>query len=199
MPRWVVYGLERLRMLRTSLAAIARGRDRAPATPVVEAKRLASARPPARPEPAGAAKALTPMNRDQVRDARQSLRRILDCHPAAAVVWPSIAVVDRAMGKYAGAGIDRLPPKVLHDAVNVLNRLMNELSDLGIIVLLERMERVLRVRHGCPSGGETRWRAVRPAEVQVLEATITQFMEIDRQWDEVLLAEQVGMAANAAS
>lgn len=142
---------------------------------------------------------IAPMAPDRVRDARLSLRRILDCHPAAPRIWPSIVLVDRAMGRYAGEGIDRLSPQVLHDAVIVLNRLMDEFCEFGLIVLLERIDCILRVVHGTPSSAVARWNAVRPAEIQVLEATITEFMEIDREWDQHLLVEQEAAPRKQAS
>jgi hypothetical protein len=122
------------------------------------------------------------MEPDRVRDARLSLRRVLDCHPAAPAIWPSIALVDRSMRKHGAIGIERLSPQVLQDAARVLNRLMDELCEHGIVVLLERIDRVLRVVHGCAIPAGMQWQAVRPDEVQVLESTITEFMEIDRAW-----------------
>jgi hypothetical protein len=132
---------------------------------------------------------LVPMDPERLSHACLSLRRILECHPAAPTIWPSIALVDRAVGTHGGSGIERLQPKVLQDAGRVLNRLMDELCEHGVVVLLERIDHVLRVVHGITMPAETRWQAVRPAEIQVLESTITEFMEIDRAWDEQLLAE----------
>ncbi|MBW8758125.1 MAG: hypothetical protein JF586_11005 [Burkholderiales bacterium] len=132
------------------------------------------------------------MAADRLREARQSMRRILDCHPAAPAIWPSIALVDRSLARHGAIGIERLSPQVLQDAARVLSRLMDELCEHGIVVLLERIERVLRVVHGCAIAAETPWQAVRPAEVQVLESTITEFMAIERAWEERQTAEVDG-------
>jgi hypothetical protein len=164
----------------------------------VEMDGRASPRAARSARPVAGAEALAPMSVERVRDARQSLRRILDCHPAAPAIWPSIALVDRAMRGRGGAGIERLSPLVLQDAARVLNRLMDELCEQGIVVLLERIDRVLRVVHGCAGIADMRWQAVRPAEIQVLESTITEFMEINQGWDDRLLAEQGLVRRDAA-
>lgn len=133
---------------------------------------------------------LAPMDPDRLRDARHSLRRILDCHPAAPAIWPSIALVERSMRRHGGIGIERLSSQVLQDAARVLNRLMDELCEHGIVVLLERIDRVLRIVHGCAIPADVAWQAVRPAEIQVLESTITEFMEIERAWEAQQAADE---------
>jgi len=141
---------------------------------------------------APAAEPLAPMDPDRLREARRSMRRILDCHPAAPAIWPSIALVDRSLSRHGAGGVERLSPQVLQDAARVLNRLMDELCEHGIVVLLERIDRALRVVHGCATATDMPWQAVQPAEVQVLESTITEFMAIERAWDERQAAEQGG-------
>ena len=130
------------------------------------------------------------MDPARIRDARQSLRRILDCHPAAPAIWPSIALVDRSMERHGGVGLERLSAQVLQDAGRLLNRLVDDLCEHGVIVLLERIDRVMRVVHGCALQADARWQAVRPAEVQVLESTITEFMEIERAWESRQTADE---------
>jgi hypothetical protein len=191
--------LRLVRSLRWICGKSAQGQLVRKARRAVGAKCISSRAPGGSTRPAAVASGLEPMAPERVRDARLSLRRILDCHPSAARIWPSIVLVDRAMGQSAGEGIDRLSPQVLHDAVVVLHRLLDEFCEFGIIVLLERMDRILRVVHGAPSSAMARWNAVRPAEIQVLEATITEFMEIDREWDEHLLVEQEAASRNQAS
>jgi len=68
-----------------------------PAPAPVEMDGRASARAARSARPVAGADTLAPMSPERVRDARQSLRRVLDCHPAAPAIWPSIALVDRAM------------------------------------------------------------------------------------------------------
>ncbi|HEY9024657.1 MAG TPA: hypothetical protein VIP05_10165, partial [Burkholderiaceae bacterium] len=165
-----------------------RGTSQQPADDVAgaAAPAISSARAKAIP----AASLLAPMDPARIRDARQSLRRILDCHPAAPAIWPSIALVDRSMERHGGVGLERLSAQVLQDAGRVLNRLVDDLCEHGVIVLLERIDRVMRVVHGCALQADARWQAVRPAEVQVLESTITEFMEIERAWESRRTADE---------
>jgi hypothetical protein len=130
--------------------------------------------------------ALPPLDPDRLLDARGALRRILDQHPATRAIWPSLAVMDRAMGKHGSAGIDRLSEAVLRDAATVLDRLTDDWCESGVIVLRDRIERVLRSVHGCAPDHEARRQPERVAETQVREASFTEFMEIDREWEETL-------------
>jgi len=96
------------------------------------------------------------------------------------------------MERHGGIGLERLSAQVLQDAGQVLNRLLDELCEHGIVVLLERIDRVMRVVHGCALQTDVHWQAVRPAEVQVLESTITEFMEIERAWESRQVADEDG-------
>jgi len=96
------------------------------------------------------------------------------------------------MERHGGIGLERLSAEVLQDAGQVLNRLLDELCEHGIVVLLERIDRVMRVVHGRALQTDVHWQAVRPAEVQVLESTITEFMEIERAWESRQMADEDG-------
>ena len=129
-----------------------------------------------------------PRGADRLTDTRNDLRRLLDRHVATRTVWPSLALIERAMGRHGWAGIDRMSPQVLHDAATVLDELMDERCDSGVIVLRARIATLLDVVFDDPSIARPRHKARRPAETQVREGSYTEFMEIDREWEQQLRA-----------
>lgn len=129
-----------------------------------------------------------PMATDRLTDTRQALRRLLDRHVATRTIWPSLALIERAMGRHGWAGLDRMSPQVLHDAATVLDELTDERCDSGVIVLRARIATLLDVVFDDPSITRPRHKARRPAETQVREGSFTEFMEIDREWEQQLRA-----------
>jgi len=136
--------------------------------------------------PAGGPGALAPVGSDRLGDARKGLTRLLDGHGAARAVWPSLALVERALGKHGWAGIDRMSPQVLHDAATVLDRLTVDGCEPGVVVLRERMSATLRIVPDRQFSAERRRQAERSTETQVHEGSFTEFMQIDREWDQHL-------------
>jgi hypothetical protein len=51
------------------------------------------------------------------------------------------------------------------------------------------MEQVLRTVHGCPPTPEVSRQPERPLEIQVREGSFTDFMTLDREWEENLRAD----------
>jgi hypothetical protein len=125
---------------------------------------------------------------DSLIDARNGLRRLLDGHVATRVVWPSLALVERAMGRHGWAGIDRMSRQVLHDAATMLDRLTDDRDDSGIVMLRERMAAVLGNEPDRLATAQWTPTAECAIEIQVREASLTEFMEIDREWEQSLRA-----------
>jgi hypothetical protein len=136
----------------------------------------------------------TLVGRERLASARNDLRRLLDRHVATRAVWPSLALIERAMGKHGWAGIDRMSPQVLHDAATVLDDLTDERCDAGLIVLRARIATLLDVVFDDPSIAPPRHKARRPTETQVRDGSFTEFMEIDREWEQRLRAAPPGAA-----
>ena len=130
---------------------------------------------------------LAPRDADRLTDTRNALRRLLDRHVATRTVWPSLALIERAMGRHGWAGVDRMSPQVLHDAAAVLDELTDERCDSGVIVLRARIATLLDVVFDDPSIARPRHK-VRQPETQVREGSFTEFMEIDREWEQQLRA-----------
>ncbi len=167
---------------------------------VREVRPTAAPHPGSTSEGAAVRDALPPMDPNQAIAARHGLRQILDQHPATRKIWPSLALTERAMAKRGGAGIERLSKVVLMDAATVLDRLMDDWTDFGVVVLRERMEQVLRTVHGCPPTPEVRRQEEPRIEIQVREGSFTDFMALDREWEEQLqAAAPVNMPEGAQS
>lgn len=130
----------------------------------------------------------TLMGRERLANARNDLRRLLDRHVATRTVWPSLALIERAMGRHGWAGLDRMSPQVLHDAGTVLDELADDRCDSGVIVLRARIATLLDVVFDDPSIARPRHEVRQPAETQVREGSFTEFMEIDREWEQQLRA-----------
>jgi hypothetical protein len=75
---------------------------------------------------------------------------------------------------------------VLHDAATVLDRLTVDGCEPGVVVLCERMSATLRRVPDRQFSAERRRQAERSTETQVHEGSFTEFMEIDREWDQHL-------------
>lgn len=135
-----------------------------------------------------------PRGADRLTDTRNALRRLLDRHVATRTVWPSLALIERAMGRHGWAGIDRMSPQVLHDAATVLDELTDERCDSGVIVLRARIATLLDVVFDDPSIARPRPKVQQPGETQVREGSFTEFMEIDREWEQQLRAAPPGAA-----
>jgi hypothetical protein len=80
------------------------------------------------------------------------------------------------MDKHGWVGVDRMSPQVLQDAATMLDRLADDRCESGVVALRERMASVLGIAPERPSGP------------QVQEASFTDFMEIDREWEQRLRA-----------
>ena len=98
------------------------------------------------------------------------------------------------MGRHGWAGIDRMSPQVLHDAATMLDRLTDDRGDPGIVVLRERMAAVLGIEPDRLAIAQWISAAECAVEIQVREASLTEFMEIDREWEQSLRAADAAPA-----
>ena len=150
---------------------------------------------PAAPAPAVAAppstsgeagpSSLPAMHPGRLVDARSDLTTILDQHPAARRLWPALALIERRLSKDGATGVARLSVPVLRDAARVLDRLVDDWCGPGLIALHEHVGLVLRMVHG----EDPPYAAARAApcfEMQVQDGSMTDFMAMDRLWDERL-------------
>lgn len=112
---------------------------------------------------------------------RGDLADMLNFHPTTRAVFPSLVLVERALGRSKGRALDRLPSEVLMDASTLLARLAGDWSADGLGLLRARLNLLLRAAlaglddaaHGSGSP-------------QVEEGSMSMFMELDREWEQQL-------------
>ena len=111
---------------------------------------------------------------------RSDLADLLGFHPAARSVFPSLVLVERALGRRKARALERLPGEVLIDASTLLARLAGDWSSDGVSMLRARLSRLLAARvepEGAANAG---------GSVQVEEGSLSAFMELDREWEQQL-------------
>jgi len=107
----------------------------------------AGATPVARPGPPQRVDPLPPMPGRQVIAALLDLRAHLDRAPAARRIWPSLALLERALGADGFDGIHRVDACVLRHAAQSLDMVGDQYFSPGLVVLRRRIELVLRRKH----------------------------------------------------
>jgi hypothetical protein len=113
----------------------------------------------------------------EVRAARIDLGDVLDRVPGARRVFPSLALLERALGTPGGDGIHRVEACVLRHAAQSLDKLGDDWFSPGLVVLRRRVELILRRRHGDTPSHHARLGHRRPDD---FANTLTEFMDIDR-------------------
>lgn len=132
---------------------------------------------PARPSTRHAAPpGLPPPSRADLMWMLDDLAEVLDSHPSARSVFPSLVLVERALGRRRGPALERLPDTVREDALELLDRLDGTGTRHGLALLRARLGGRDTAPQPLPAG---------PA-VQVQEASLTVFMEADREWEQQL-------------
>lgn len=111
---------------------------------------------------------------------RGDLADMLDFHPTTRSVFPSLVLVERALGRRKGRALDRLPGEVLTNASVLLARLAGDWSAEGLCLLQARLK---LLRAGQPEPDDA---ANGGGSPQVEEGSLSMFMELDREWEQQL-------------
>ena len=123
---------------------------------------------------------LTPPGSAELACMRADLAQLLDVHPVARSLFPSLVLVERALGRNKSRALDRLPDEVLADASTLLAKLAGDWSADGLAMLRTRL-RLLR-----SAQGDLLRAAQAGGSLQAEEGSLTMFMEADREWDRQL-------------
>ena len=107
---------------------------------------------------------------------------------------PSLALLERALGKNGERGIDDVPAAVLRHAAQALDAFDLDVYGPGLVLLRRRVEQVLRRRHGDRHSHtghsqpdqhtERLAAAMAPGALKDFSDSMTEFIDIDRMFAE---------------
>lgn len=120
------------------------------------------------------------MNPATLSAVKDALTAILDRHATARAVLPSLALLELALRKPDGRGLERLPFDALNDGRRQLWRLTGDSPSQPMLGLLERIDDVIRrVYPGCHADART---TPNLPQAQFEEASLSAFVELEQQW-----------------
>jgi len=120
-----------------------------------------------------------PSSSVRMRSARRELVRLLDGWPGGRRVQPSLALIERALDRHRGAGLDQVSPCVLAHAAVSLDFLDPLTMGPGLVELRRHIGLLLRRHHGddagCPQESPDR----ASDDQRSFEDSLTEFVELD--------------------
>lgn len=140
----------------------------------------ADTRPKARHAPPSHVHPLPPMPGRQVIAAQLDLRAHLDRAPAARRIWPSLALLERALCADGFDGIHRVDACVLRHAAQSLDMVGDQYFSPGLVVLRRRIELVLRRKHLDEPTHWARTPGLAGARRHTGSDTLTDYIDLDR-------------------
>jgi hypothetical protein len=122
----------------------------------------------------------------QERRIREDLAYLLDHWPGGRRCQPSLALVERAIVKGSGPGIDAVPACVLRHAAMSIDFLDPVRLSPGLVELRRRVGQLLRRRHGDDRQVRAPFAEPPQAAPRDFEDSMTEFIEIDALTGECL-------------
>jgi hypothetical protein len=134
---------------------------------------------------------LPSMTAREVSEVCANLRAMLGGEVGHHPRLPSLALLERALGKNGERGIDDVPAAVLRHAAQALDAFDLDRYGPGLVLLRRRIEQVLRRRHGDrpthaasqPDQSTARLAAaMAPGALKDFSDSMTEFIDIDRMF-----------------
>lgn len=134
---------------------------------------------------------LPSMTSAEVSEVCANLRAMLGGEVGHHPRLPSLALLERALGKNGERGVDEVPAAVLRHAAQALDAFDLDRYGPGLVLLRRRIEQVLRRRHGDrPSHAasqpdqptERLAAAMAPGALKDFSDSLTEFIDIDRMF-----------------
>lgn len=125
---------------------------------------------------------------------RTALKGVLDKHASARSVLVHLSVLEKALGRHGLKALDELPPDVMRKAMSQLETLVSDWSNAHLTVLRAKLIAAV-VKH--ERVGDRRSTAERLSDfedsnrLQVNEASVTTFMEVNAQWERSLTGQKL--------
>jgi hypothetical protein len=130
---------------------------------------------------------LPSMTAHEVAEVCADLRSMLGDQVGHHARLPSLALVERALGKNGERGVDEVPAAVLRHAAQALDAFDLDGYGPGLVLLRRRIEQVLRRRHGDrhthsqPAQSSERLAAtLAPGALKDFSDSMTEFIALDR-------------------
>ena len=134
---------------------------------------------------------LPSMTSSEVAEVCANLRGMLGGEVGHHPRLPSLALLERALGKNGERGIDDVPAAVLRHAAQALDAFDLDRYGPGLVLLRRRIEQVLRRRHGDrpthtasqpDQPTERLAAAMAPGALKDFSDSMTEFIDIDRMF-----------------
>jgi hypothetical protein len=155
-------------------------------------KTSTSTRRAVEPAPVHRRDAMPAMTAREISEVCANLRSMLGGEVGRHPRLPSLALLERALGKNGERGIDDVPAAVLRHAAQALDAFDLDRYGPGLVLLRRRVEQVLRRRHGDrhthaghsqPDQPTERLAAtMAPGALKDFSDSLTEFIDIDRMF-----------------
>lgn len=130
---------------------------------------------------------LPSMTAEEVAEVCANLRAMLGGQVGHHPRLPSLALLERAMGKNGERGVDEVPAAVLRHAAQALDAFDLDGYGPGLVLLRRRIEQVLRRRHGdrhthapVAQAGDRLAATLAPGALKDFSDSLTEFIDLDR-------------------
>ncbi|MEO8155504.1 MAG: hypothetical protein ABI605_20745 [Rhizobacter sp.] len=125
---------------------------------------------------------------------RAALKGVLDKHPSTRLVLVHLSVLEKALGRHGLKALEQLPPDVMRKAVAQLETLVSNWSNAHLAALRAKLVAAVMKRQ---RAGDRRSTAERLSDfadsnrLQVNEASVTTFLEVNAQWERSLTGQKL--------
>jgi len=130
---------------------------------------------------------LPSMTAHEVAEVCADLRSMLGGQVGHHPRLPSLALLERALGKNGERGVDEVPAAVLRHAAQALDAFDLDGYGPGLVLLRRRIEQVLRRRHGdrhthapVAQAGDRLAATLAPGALKDFSDSLTEFIDLDR-------------------
>lgn len=116
-----------------------------------------------------------------LREAHRALHALIKAHPGMKQVMPHLAHIERALGRKGSRALMRVPVAVLQRGLEQLESLQAEQPRDALRALRTRLVEAIALR-SVARNTSLQTRSSAPAALEVMEASHSEFDEVERSW-----------------